>query len=70
MTPEHFRTIRQEAGLSLSDMAALLRISDRSTIHRWEKGQRPISGPASIICELIATNTLPTKFYTEAGVKV
>ena len=53
MTPAHFRTIRQAAGLSLSAIAELLGIEDRSTVHRWEKGARAISGPVTRLMRLL-----------------
>lgn len=70
MTPNHIRTIRKEAGLSQTGLAAILRIKDIRTIRRWEKGEIPITGPASIILELIEADALPHKYYEAAGVKV
>jgi transcriptional regulator with XRE-family HTH domain len=35
MTPEAFRAIRQQAGLSQARLAALLRIGDLRTIRRY-----------------------------------
>ena len=66
MTPETFNRIRADKGLSIADMARLLRIRDRSTIHRWATGHTPVSGPSSILCELIDNGELPARFYTEA----
>lgn len=62
MTPLEIRRIRTEAGLSLDGLAKLLRIEDRSTVHRWEKGQRAISGPASIVLELLDAGELPERY--------
>ena len=53
MTPATFRQIRQAAGLSLSALAELLGIEDRSTVHRWEKGARAISGPVTRLMRLL-----------------
>jgi DNA-binding transcriptional regulator YiaG len=53
MTPSEFKTIRQQAGLTQSRLAALLRISDSRAIRRWELGERPISGPVSLLMEMI-----------------
>jgi DNA-binding transcriptional regulator YiaG len=53
VTPEQFKTIRQQAGLTQSRLAALLRISDSRAIRRWEAGERQISGPVSLLMELI-----------------
>lgn len=63
MTPSHIRTIRKEAGLSQTGLAALLRIKDLRTIRRWESGETPITGPASIVLELIEADALPERFF-------
>ena len=56
MTPAQFRTIRQAAGLSLSATAKLLGIECRSTIHKWEMGSHPISGPVTRLMRLLERN--------------
>lgn len=53
MTPERFKSIRIAAGLSVRELAALLRIKDRSTVWRWETGAREITGPASLLMEML-----------------
>lgn len=53
MTPAELKSIRQRHGLTQSELAALLRISDIRTIRRWETGDRPVSGPASVVLELM-----------------
>lgn len=63
MTPAEVQSIRKQAGLSQTGLAALLRIGDLSTIHRWEKGDRKVSGPASIILELIESGELPERYF-------
>jgi putative transcriptional regulator len=63
MTPTEIKSIRQRYGLSQSELAALLRISDLRTIRRWEKGEVPVSGPASIVLELMDADELPNRFY-------
>jgi DNA-binding transcriptional regulator YiaG len=63
MTPTEIKAIRQRYGLSQSELAALLRISDLRTIRRWEKGEVPVSGPASIVLELMDADELPNRFY-------
>jgi len=63
MEPADLRAIRTDAGLSLDGLAKLLRIGDLSTIHRWEKGDRKVSGPASIILELIESGELPERYF-------
>jgi len=62
MTPAEVQSIRKRAGLSQSGLAALLRISDLRTIRRWETGDVPISGPASIIMELLGAGELPERY--------
>ena len=53
LTPHQFKAIRERAGLTQSGLAALLRCSDQRTIRHWEKGTRTISGPVSILMELL-----------------
>lgn len=62
MTPAHIKAIRKQAGLSQTGLAAVLRIADQRTIRRWETGKIPISGPASIILELLDAGELPERF--------
>ena len=62
MTPDKLRRIRSKAGLSLDGLAKVLRLSDRSTVHRWENGSRAISGPASIILEMLERGELPERY--------
>ena len=63
MTPTEIKAIRQRYGLSQTELAALLRISDLRTIRRWEKGEVPVSGPASIVLEQMATGELPQRYW-------
>jgi DNA-binding transcriptional regulator YiaG len=53
MTPETFKAIRVRAGLSQSQLADVLRLSDKRTIRYWEAGERQISGPVSLLMELL-----------------
>lgn len=62
MTGDEVRRIREASGLSLAGMARVLRIDDRSTIHRWERGDRAVSGPASILLELLDAGELPERY--------
>ena len=41
------RAIREDAGLSLTELANEIDV-DRTTIHRWEKGTRRPSGAGAI----------------------
>jgi len=62
MTPQQIQTIRKRAGLTQSGLAALLRVSDLRTIRRWESGDVPVSGPASILLELLDNGELPARY--------
>jgi DNA-binding transcriptional regulator YiaG len=53
VTPSEFKAIRLRAGLTQSQLADRLRISDKRTIRYWETGERPISGPVSLLMEQI-----------------
>jgi DNA-binding transcriptional regulator YiaG len=59
MTPNEFKAIRQRAGLTQSGLAARLRVSDLRTIRKWEAGERAISGPVSLLMELLDAGKLP-----------
>ena len=52
MTPAQFITIRKEAGLSLGQLSDIIRVHPR-TIRRYEDGSIPISGPVSVLMELL-----------------
>lgn len=62
MTPTEVKAIRNRAGLSQSGLARLLRITDERTIRRWETGDIPVSGPSSIILEMLDAGELPERF--------
>lgn len=55
MTPDRIREIRAFLGLSQNGLAEALRLGPNGgrTIRRWEGGQVPISGPASVAMELM-----------------
>jgi predicted transcriptional regulator len=57
MTPDNFITIRKDAGLSLGQLSDIIRVHPR-TIRRYEDGSVPISGPVSVLMELIENKTL------------
>lgn len=67
MTGPELHRIRTKAGLSLDGLAQVLRLSDRSTVHRWEKGSRTVSGPASIILEMIDRGELPERYLKKTS---
>lgn len=62
MTGSELRRIRLEAGLSLDGLAKVLGIESLSSVHRWEKGLRPISGPVAILMEMIDAGELPSRY--------
>jgi DNA-binding transcriptional regulator YiaG len=50
MTPEQVREARKALGLTQHQLAVLLRLGTdgKRAVRRWETGDRPISGPASV----------------------
>ena len=66
MTPAEIKAIRQRAGLTLDGLARLLRISDKRTVQRWERGDVLVSGPASIVLEMLDAGELPERFKSPA----
>ena len=59
MTPATFKSIRTRFGLTQTQLAARLRIEDLRTIRRYETGERSISGPVSLLMELLDAGLLP-----------
>lgn len=55
MTPAEVRQHRQALGLSANGLAEALRLGKGGgrTVRRWESGEVPISGPASLALELL-----------------
>lgn len=62
MTPATFKAIRKRSGLTARALAALLRIGDDRTIRRYETGERAVSGPVSMLMEMLDANELPERF--------
>lgn len=58
MTAEEFKAIRKNAGLSTNALAALIRISDGSNIRKIERGLTNVSGPISLLMELVRDGVL------------
>ncbi len=63
MTPAQFKTIRQRVGLSQSGLARALRVEDVRTIRRYETGERAISGPVTLLMELIDAGLIPPPIH-------
>ena len=53
MTPTQFKAIRERAGLTQDQLAKLLRLSDSRTIRRYEDGSRAVSGPVTVLMEML-----------------
>jgi transcriptional regulator with XRE-family HTH domain len=53
MTPEEVIFARLRLGMTLRELAEALRMGTdgRRAVRRWETGDRPISGPASVAIE-------------------
>lgn len=62
MTPAQFKAIRERAGLTQGQLARVLRLSDSRTIRRYEDGSRTVSGPASILMEMLGEGILPMRY--------
>lgn len=63
ITPTELKSIRQRYGLTQSEFARILRIEDGRTVRRWEAGDRAISGPATILLELMDSGELPQRYW-------
>lgn len=63
-TGTEMEEIRLGAALTQEQLAGVMR-TDISTIGRWERGDRPVSGPASIVLELIRDGLLPGRYLPE-----
>lgn len=66
MTAEEFKAHRKAIGPQ--DEVADLMQSDRRTIGRWERGERPVSGPASVCIRLLRRDAEHRKARTAAAV--
>lgn len=53
MTPDELRAAMQRLGMNAAQLAAYLRLGKggRSTVHKWLRGERPISGPVEAAVE-------------------
>lgn len=56
------RAFRKSHGYSMTEFARILRIEAASTVRRWECGDRAISGPASILVEMMQAGELPERY--------
>jgi DNA-binding transcriptional regulator YiaG len=55
LTPQEVRAARAALGLSANGLAEALRLGKGGgrTVRRWESGQVPISGPATVAIQLM-----------------
>ena len=56
------RAFRKSNGYSITEFARILRIDAASTVHRWERGDRAVTGPASILIEMMQAGELPQRY--------
>lgn len=62
MTPSEIKSIRERASLTQGQLARLLRVADSRSVRRWEDGSRSVSGPVSIILEMLDEGILPVRY--------
>jgi DNA (cytosine-5)-methyltransferase 1 len=55
VTPPEIKAARQRLGLSQGGLAERLRLGPNGerTVRRWESGETPITGPASLALEFL-----------------
>ena len=61
MTPATFLKIRKGAGLTQGQLSRILRLADSRAIRRYEAGDRAISGPISLLMEMVEDGRLKVK---------
>lgn len=61
MTPDEVRDARRALGMTQHQLATALRMGGdgKRSVRRWESGDRPISGPASVAIEAMLTGWRP-----------
>lgn len=57
MPRAEFTAIRERAGLTKAALASLLRVTPRN-VRQLEAGERKVSGPVSLLMELLASGVL------------
>lgn len=55
MTPAEVKAARYALGLTQSGLAEALRMGEngKRQVRRWEQGETPVSGPASVAIEMM-----------------
>ncbi|SRR6266404_176648 len=61
ITAEQARDIRRQLGLSQKEMSLLLGFGTETVVSRYERAETIIRGPASVVYQLLATNTVTPK---------
>ena len=61
ITAEEARDIRRQLGLSQKEMSLLLGFGTETTVSRYERAETIIRGAASVVYQLLATNTVTPK---------
>jgi DNA-binding transcriptional regulator YiaG len=66
MTPDDVRDARRAMGMTQHQLATALRMGadGKRSVRRWEAGDRPISGPASVAIEALLTGWRPKHLET------
>lgn len=61
MTPDDVRFARRALGMTQHHLATALRMGGdgKRSVRRWESGDRPISGPASVAIEAMLSGWRP-----------
>lgn len=61
MSPQQLRAARREMGLTTYELAEILRmgVHGSRTVRRWEDGELPVTGPASVAIEALLTGWRP-----------
>jgi DNA-binding transcriptional regulator YiaG len=61
MTPNEIKSARLALGMSQRQLAETLRMGTDGgrAVRRWESGDRPVSGPASVAIEAMLTGWRP-----------
>jgi DNA-binding transcriptional regulator YiaG len=59
MVGAEVKRIRLKVGMSQADLARALRLSDDRPVRAWEQDERNVTGPASIVLEMIDAGLWP-----------
>ena len=62
MTPQEFKEIRLELGLTQSQMADKLRLNSSRAVRAYELGEREISGPISLLMDIYLTSPCCSRY--------